>query len=113
MVGGLAPDVINGLQEIQPVEELMKRRKTSQTRMENVARAIGSTIGVAVRTAGEVVDDLAMAARRASSKLPKRKAQKKAVTRAKKAVGTGVKRVRRAAKRAVRAAKPARRRRSA
>ena len=87
----------------------MKRRKAPQTKMENVARAIGSTIGVAVRTAGEMVDDLTTVARKASAKLPTKRARKKAVTRVKKLVGAGAKSVRRTAKTAVRAAKSARR----
>ena len=61
----------------------MKRRKAPQTTMERVARSIGSTDGVAVRTVSEVTHAIELAAKKASSKLPKKKTRKKMITRQK------------------------------
>ena len=62
----------------------MKQSKAPQTTMESVARSIGSTLGKAVRTASEVADDIAVAAKKVRSALPKKSARKKVTTRAKK-----------------------------
>ena len=87
----------------------MKRGKAPQTTMESVARAIGSTAGIAVRTAGEVADDIALAAKKVGSKLPKKTARKTFVSRAKKLVGAGKSRVKTTARKLVRSAKSAKR----
>lgn len=87
----------------------MKKRKAPQTVMESVARSIGSAAGIAVRTAGEVADDIALAAKKAGSKLTKKKARKKLVSRTKKLVGASNSRIKTTARKLVRSAKSAKR----
>ena len=77
--------------------------------MESVARSIGSTVGIAVRTASEIADDIAIAAKKASAKLPKKKARKKLITRAKKLVGARTSSIKSTARKLVRSAKSAKR----
>jgi len=62
-----------------------------------------------VRTASEVADDIALAAKKAGSKLPKKKTRKKLITRARKLVGAGTRSMKTTARKLVRSAKSAKR----
>jgi hypothetical protein len=67
-------------------------KNTDQPGMfEDVARTIGSTLGAAVRKAGEVADDIALVATKASPKKSK-KVPKEPANRARKPVQAAVKR---------------------
>ena len=83
----------------------MKKPKAPETAMESVARSIGTAAGIAVRTAGVVADEVVLAAKKVGSKIPKKKARKKLVSRAKKAVRAGSRRVKKATRKLVRSAR--------
>ena len=87
----------------------MKRRKAPRTTMESVASSIGSAVGIAVRTGSAIADDLALAAKKVSATIPKKKARKKIMTRAKKLVGKGTRSIRTTARTLVRSSKAAKR----
>ena len=85
------------------------RGKKPATTLENVASSIGSAAGIAVRTAGEVADDIALAAKKVGSTIPKKKARKKLLSRAKKLVGAGRNRLKTTTRKLARSAKSAQR----
>jgi hypothetical protein len=85
------------------------RRKKSTTTLENVAQSIGSTVGIALRTAGDVADTITLAAKKVEAKMPRKKARKKLVSRAKKLVGASLRRVKASGKAVVRSTKSAKR----
>jgi hypothetical protein len=85
---------------------IMKNPKAPAMTMESVARSIGSRVEMAVRTASEVADEIALAAKKASLKFPKKSARKKLTARAKKLV-SAASRLKTAARKLIRSAKPA------
>jgi hypothetical protein len=64
---------------------------------------------MAVRTAGEVADNIALAVKKVESKIPRKKAQGKLVSRAKKVLGASRRRVKATTKTVVRSTKSAKR----
>jgi hypothetical protein len=81
------------------------RQGKPATTLENVARSVGSTVGKAVRTASIAADDIVLAAKKVRSRIPKKKARKKLVARAKRLARSTVKATAKKVTRSVKSAK--------